>query len=812
MSPSVRRPPLNRHRRVRLAAVFYLVSRALGLIMLVIAPIAYWRFHLTDERAYGSAAGLVILVLLAAHLLARPMRCVACGQPVLRHTKQPKHAYAGKWLGFSTRARVAWDIATQSHHHCMYCHTRCRNAAPGSDGAHRPVRAFNYQASLAHPIPTIAEEAAPPSPQLGALVRPTIFDTALLSPEAAPLPFPPALSVGPERIAPMPRGQADRPEAHPPFYSAPPPLPSATLTPVPTSMEQANPVVAAKPMVPGILSPVAGESHPLPTSPFLPSVKPGFSELAAPFPPAPVMTHPVPQPSAFPFGNFPAGDPATAPAQSAAAHPMVGSPLNFGQGGPPAAAPAPGVPPTAASTTPSPFYPSAKPAAPIAASPFLSSFASAQGPAAAPVPAAVVAPIYATTALPRTPALPAAPPAVGAPAPFFSKPASEANLPVPWTAPHSAPPSTAPALPPAGVVAAAAGLSAESVVEILQQGRRTMESAFLAMIDQLRAVVPATPSPPTAPLPRQSVAAAAIPPGPAIPVSQTVPNESFADPAAFNPFAQFADETAPITVAPLTPAALPVPALFPPAAATGAVPGASPVYPPLHPLTSAPAPRPPTAPLPQNTAASFPMAFPGAPALPLPAPPVSSDHTAGVPARRRPLPAIDPSLLAELGPTLQQAFTPPTAPIPLIPAPPSGLGPAAFPSPFCPPGAAFPALPTGSAPAADPLPRPTPSNAASPATFTPPISSAGGFPLPPMTIPPGNSFAPTPGAAFAAPPAPAPPDSYPAAPVAAPAPFSFLQPVTPPPAPWPTDDPADLPSAADSPPMWTRTRTKSSLS
>ena len=780
MSHSNSSPSSNRHLRVRFAALLYFVSRGLLLALLVAGPVVYGRYRITDLRLYGAAAGVVVLALLIAYFVARPLRCVACGQPVLCPAKQPKHPYASKGMGFSYRARVAWDILTSSHHHCMYCHTRCRNAGHSNRGTAMPVSGFARQETVARAM----REGSSPIP--AATSRPTIFDSAFLSSEASRQPVLPAA----EQVFPTSSPPLEIPQA-PFLFAAKPPLPPVTL---PLVEDLSGLPVATAGEVPTATPAPASVSvaAPLPLSPFLLPSKPPVSEFSTPFNPSPPMTTPAPALPVFPFGSAVTNGP-MAPAPLPAAFPMAPTPLFPSKAELPAI-PLP-LPSQVVLPTPSPFFPPIKPAAPASDAPF---------PAVSPSP----------------PVNPAAPPLAAAPVPpagpsIFLPP----SLPVMESTP-SPPPVTAPPVPFAPVAAvapvlvepspAASALSMETVVGILEQGRQTMESAFLGMIGQLRAAAPVQPAtPPLAPVVKTAPLAATLPTLPSspcpLPVTDSVvfgvPSaESFSqsdnNPDSFNPFAEFSEDPVPPAVAPLAPLA-PLPAIPPSlfaAPQAGPTPVTPLVYPPLHPVMVAPASLPAMPPLPHRP----PVAFAAASPLPPLAPPANV-HTAAVPVRRRPLPAINPDLLAELGPTLQQAFAPPSAP-PAFPAPMPMAPPFGFPSSPGIPGSAFPPF------SSEALPVPAP--------FMPPAppSSPVAFPLPPMAVPPGNSFAPTPGPAFAAPAPAAPPDSYSDAPAPVPAPFSFLQAVTPPSPVWPTDEPADFPSAADSPPMWTRTRGKSSLS
>ena len=752
----------NRHVRLRFAAFLYFASRGLFMVLLVAGPLACQSYGITDLRIHGAALGLLVILLMAAHCVARPVRCVACSQPVLRHTKQRKHAYSGKWLGISYRARTAWDILTAKYHHCMYCHTRCRNAAHGQQGSAMPApgqftRSNPAMTGLGRQGPALAtafdpaEKLAPPR---GAA---SIFDTAFLSAEPTGLPFTPGGAAPVPPAPPLPSEITELPPVTAPL-SAPPPLPSSHMEapPLPPALEPAAPPLF------------------LPVSPFFPSVKSPQPHLSPPAAMSPVANS-LP---AFPFGNAVKSGPVpsmptVAPTNASVSVPPVSSWLEERAG-----TPAPVIPPVSAQ--PSPFFPSIKPStAPPAPAPFPAPGAET----GLPLPPAVREPAPFILAVPVLPA----------PAPFMP-PAPPVMPASPVVPPLLAPPQfmSAPVPVPAAVlpaVAAAApvvqGLTVESVVEILQQGQKTMESAFLAMIGQLRAAVPAAPTAPAAFETREATLPPVLTPNSAparaLPVTDTIvfsaPMEMPAPAPIPRLFTAPVHELAPVAVAPLAPSAGELPPLMAacnlPAVTVALSPG-PPQYPPLHPVAPPVDALPPLPALrsPWETAAPV---MPSAPPAPLPP---EETAASAPPVRRRALPALNPHLMAELAPTLEQAFTP-AAGIPLAP------------SPFGLPG---------------PVP-PQPSAVPAAWNLTPAV-----FPPPPPTVPPGNSFAPiaSPCPALGNPLPPAPAGYGPEDPLPVPAPFSFLQSVTPPPV-WPLDDLADLPSA-DGPPMWTRTRGNSSLS
>ena len=283
MNKSTRTVSSTRHVRLRMAAAAYFGARLLFAFLLVAIPLVYWRLGWRDPLLAAVAGGVVMVCFLVAYFIAMPLRCVVCSQPVLLYNGQPKHAYATKWLGLSYRAKVAWDVITAQHHHCMYCHTQCRHKA------HRPHEtpenmfgrpdispATNRQGISAFSLPPL-----PVAPQAAPMA--TIFDPALLS-EPGGAGWAPASSgaASPPAIPPLPR-------------STPATAPSI---PGPRKPEPGSPWLPESPPAPPPSSPfTAVGAMPLPLP--LPSVLP--SPANPPIPESSFVLAPPPVPSAFPF-------------------------------------------------------------------------------------------------------------------------------------------------------------------------------------------------------------------------------------------------------------------------------------------------------------------------------------------------------------------------------------------------------------------------------------------------------------------------------------------------------------------------------
>ena len=661
MNLSLRSVPTTRQVRLKLAAVLYVGARVLLLGVLVAVPLVYWRMGVPEGQVAVVAGGVVVVLgLVMAHWGARQVRCVVCSQPSLRYNLLPKHPYAGKWLGISHRGRVAWDVLTTSHHHCMYCHTRCRNQAQSSQDL-VPETGCRQAEILRHFPGPMASPATEAPPAGSAFAETTIFDLGLLDP-AANLPPPPA-------VAPLfPVFAAEMPQA-PSLESWLPALPDPA---------EVSPVLGSPWAVPLALEP-SGAALPAAASIPLPPIPASSAPLLSAAP-----AFPIPVPSMFP--------------------PAISQP------------------------SPPPFSKAPFPGG----SPLLPAVPAAQGnPAAFPLPALP----HAMHPLPHISA--AALPAINPPA--FPPGAAPAPSDSPWSAKPEqktqvvpTPPGEAQALPPSP---SATPASMEALIHILQQGRETMEAAFLSIIDQLR----------------DAAGTMALP-------IDTSGQSTVKIPA---PLAGLPVPALPLQTFPLQPLVLGSAALSPvaqgkPAPVLGVQLAELPIYPPLHPvMTSTPSLPPVLDPADLRGAA------------PAGEPPLAR---AAAPVRRRALSLIPPYLMAQLGPTLAQAFT-------QAPGAAHGMEPAASMDPVAPPS-------------------PAPGN---------------GFPTPFLMppVPPGLTFVPVPpnSGAVVFPAPTAQDESSPGVPL----PGNFLPPATPSPPAWPTDALADLPQS-EGLPMWTRSRGKPSLS
>ena len=726
MSQSTLSTTPSRHFRLRMAAVLYFGARLLLVALLVAAPLAYWRMGITDWRMGAGAAGVVLLAFIFAWLTALPVRCVVCTQPTLSGSSQPKHPYAAKWLGLSYPARVAWDVLTAEYHQCMYCHSRCRNRGPsrhrvGKAGSVKSPELRPDLATLMGPgavvaVETPKVEAVAPIFAPSSLGAEPVVEPVALPVLAAPSSLPVVLSPDSKPLIAGLSSQADSRE--------PASVPLLTSLPLLPVLEPTEPQSTS--LVPPAISPVAAPVIAFPVFDSSPTPAPVMSAPASP------LTVP-----AFPFQNALSGPPevglpSEVPSPAAASAPAVVSPPPLlpvsSVNQPPAPSNPFAMPPPAESSVPdkapTSFFGAVRPPAlPVGPSPFL---APEPPQAATPVPPVLAGP----PPLEPTWSAPAPPPLPIAALPVFPQETAMVEQPV-----MSGAQAPLPFIPAASL--AAPGLPLEVVIKVLQEGRASMELAFQSMIDQLRASLEGGASPSGSGVDLPEAAASPLPgqPAPAMPEVLPLPTQPVAAPPLLPVW--------PEAVAPAAPA---------PAPNVAAVP-AFPNYPPLYPVAP---PLPQVAP---PTAGGFTE------------PPASGGITATV--RRRPLPAISPSLIAELDSTLAQAFSPASAPE-------AGNAPA---------------------PASAPLPPalPLPAGAEVPSAFS----------LTPLSVPPGNSFAPTP-PAFGPDSTDSPPEDRDEGAPAVPAPFSFLQAV-PVPVPWPNDDLPDL-APAETPPMWTRTRGNPSLS
>ncbi len=751
-----------RHTRLRVAALLYFGSRILLAAFLMAVPVAYLVLGWTDWRVAAAAGVAVGLTFLVTYLVARPLRCGACGQPSLRHSGKVKHAYASKWMGLSCRARVAWDVMTAQDHFCMYCHSRIRHRSmrPTDEGLKLPPLAAKPGDS---PLGALS---AGPTAGLG---HATIFDAALLA------------------------GETD----------------SKVASSAPIPAARSSPAFAVE------SSPALAPAGPLP-----------HLSILVPVQPLPAMTSPVPFPPIAPTAA-----PVLPPAIPTAATTIPASPF-----GPPPllATTAPVLPPfTSAPPVVAEVLKTTPPLTPsliqTGENPFVKKPAVVSEPPAVQLPAKV------------------APAGFGLPGAVVPESICRPGETMP--SPLHMGPVISPVGPPVPKAPDVLPQSMEAVLAALQQGQETLGAAFQTVINQLRAVmdqIAVAPQPPvhSLPVPPPTVVPIATPATPAAtaplpaPPSLTAPEAALplAPPpqapelVAWSPPPPPAPPEVVVRPAPLTTVSVPAAAPTLPVRPLPAPPPVSPlspppiappglrVYPPLHPVI-------PTVPLPPPHALTAPVNLPVA-VKPMAAPEIPSHEVklasapvdtpapgAGVtqepppPIRRRPLPNLPKTVFEELGPTLAQAFAPSGA---VDPMENPGLHPP-FLLPVQPltPPTPFPTLP---------VPPPAPAVAQGTTGGIPPQNSSPSFPtpgmppvglaLPSLEVPPGNSFMPVPPAGGTHPLPPAVPEADPDHPPV-PAPFSFLKPAPPPE--WPADDLPALP-LSEEPPMWTRTRGKTSLS
>ncbi len=790
MSSSSSPPRIPRSLRLRLAAGLYVGSVFWAGALLTLGPLLYWKLGWNSWLPAAGAFVVLILLLALAYAAGRPLGCMACGQPVLLRSGSPRHASSRKWLGISARIRTSWDILTKSHYHCQYCHTRFRNGRQGGKSS-QPVLGGFLASQAAESPAALHVSLNLSSTRNPAPVRNPIFDSNFLASEPSLNPLParsvtvsaPLLEL---RTTPIPdSGDGTVFLSEVPFEpESPPTLPAtgpSSFLPAPAagpgSIPFPEPSLSAFPFTDAPehavnpfnpSQPVNSASSPTPpplpkhvSSPF------HLATVSEPLPPphcpkAPAAAEPVsffapvrppasasPSPLSGPSGPLPASE-------KASTNPPLPSSSPF------QSVPPPGSDPEKVKPLPASLPPLSPPGGESAPVPLLKN--------TPPVAAMVPPPGF-------FPASPSRRPASADQSPPAASPAQQTPASLP---------RTAPALPP--ISAPAQSLPLADVVEILQKGRQTMDAAFQGMIEQLQAslntVAVPPPAPPAAPSP--PVLKTAAPEPEAVEVSFPNPDTAKVAPTV-SPFTQ------PVPAGPCG-SALPSP--FPSAPAVPVSPS-FPQYPPLHPVkpASAAISLPPV-----NGAtagSSGPVALPSPfPFTPTPAsavmeqePPADERPTAPVPPpaaspRRRPMPVRNPELLANLDSTLAQAFNP--APESATDLPPLPSAESTIP---------------GNAPIA-----PEKTSAAAPASPLPPP-----FPLAPLAVPPGNAFTPVPAAPgpdFTPPPTP-PGGSEPPA---VPAPFSFLQPAAAEKlSGWEDDD--DSPeSSPDAPPMWTRTRGRSSLS
>ncbi len=652
MPESAANHQLNKGTRLHLAALLYFLSRLMVIAYIFAIPALFFIQSRVELPVVLGGACLCAALLVGYYTAASSLRCAACGSPVLLDNGNRKHPNASRFPGVNHRARVAWDILFASSYQCMYCLTRCRckKSWGGKPGAAGRIAPHN---APLQPVGQVFPESI--FGGVGDPVQSSGPESLVAESTPGAAAFHTEVQSATPQSAPIFAAAKAYPNAStvPVSLIAPPPPPAGRPRheTVPFSPAPAPPVFPPA----QVLSPLFAVTSPV-TSPALSAI------------PAPDSPRPAPLPWNLPQKSTEPAMNATPKESAPVASPFLATP----PAAPTANIPAPGTRPVPdCSTEEFPFTPGSHPA---------------EGPP------------------PWT--IPSLPPA---PAAAEIQPAAKAT-----TGPVT-PLSAAPRLSTVREAAPPAGTDTllRDVISVLEEGQRSLATAFQGLITKLESSLTAAKAAPVSDAP--PVTATPVPPAPALqtaPVAVTPVNGGQKAPSPL-PF------TAPVAAVPASP---PPPAPHLPDLLTAArhhsapVPVAVPApavaarektaFVPLSPL---PSPVPPasvnwTAPLAPASAPSVPFAAPAPVASPVTAAPpaVSPPAESGAPRRR----FVKPSSLTsqQLDEVLKDAFAQPAVPeaVPQAGGSPNGHSPVTAPAPSRTAPVAVPGSIVPSRPAAPP--------------------------------------------------------------------------------------------------------------